>query len=291
MGCWNHTCAITNLPIFYRDPVIVLLLERQDSNNLGRYCFEHSYYVPLPLFFEGEYNDYGAVENCHGPLLPDIIEKIRKELVEFETGKNPYHDIAVKKADFSVDLLFKADHENRLFVKGLRDRPARLEHIVIKKDVIDKILKEQKFEVWRLEKREVSFEDMRAKGEEWIAHLKTLDESMRWSWAFGHKSDFNLFTNWTRELFNYSSIHLGDLIIRAIEKSDDTKLSVIIKQMMTMIWLSALMKRGRRPWCVPCGKGSQNESTDAQRLLAKIILEEAEKIDRRLGEGDADAAH
>lgn len=60
MGCWNETCAITNLPIRAGDPAVAVLLKKHDAAHIGIY--PDDLYSPqgLPLF--GEYNDYGNLE-------------------------------------------------------------------------------------------------------------------------------------------------------------------------------------------------------------------------------------
>ena len=51
MGCWNHTCAVSSMPIMAGEPVMVVpSLKIQGVLN------------PFAFPFEGEYNDYGFIE-------------------------------------------------------------------------------------------------------------------------------------------------------------------------------------------------------------------------------------
>jgi len=69
MGCWNHTCAVTNLPIYCDEEVeVVLLREASGDINNASFCHPTDYHAPLPLTFSGKYNDHGCVEECNGVL-------------------------------------------------------------------------------------------------------------------------------------------------------------------------------------------------------------------------------
>lgn len=116
MGSWNGTCAVSNLHVRSGQEVAVfMLLENKGSKS---FCYGNALYDVCPLPFYGKYNDYGAVEDCHGPALPIVLGEIKRQLYEFGQGPNSSHDIIVKRSDFDIDLLFEADHEDRL---GIQD--------------------------------------------------------------------------------------------------------------------------------------------------------------------------
>ena len=116
MGCWNGTCAVSNLHVTAGQKVAVFMLLENAENK--SFCYGNAYYDLCPLLFYGEYNDYGAVENCHGFGLPIVLDAIKDRLYEFGTGPNDCHDIAVNKDNFNIEMLFEADHEDRL---GIQD--------------------------------------------------------------------------------------------------------------------------------------------------------------------------
>ena len=139
MGSWNHTCAVTNLPIMYGEEIEVILLKSQTSpRDRASSCYPYAYHTPIPLTFHGKYNDYGAVEECEGVARDIIVDALRDNLYEMEMGENEYHDIPAKKDDFDIDMLFNLDHEGRLFIKnplsGFADEPEslRVKHIVVR---------------------------------------------------------------------------------------------------------------------------------------------------------------
>lgn len=116
MGCWNKTCMISGLHIRAGQPVAVFMLG-QRKVHFDSFCYSNSYFDACLLPFYGEYNDYGAVEKCHGVGMNYIVEALRENLVEMEQGSNPYHDPPAKKDTFNIDKLFELDHEGRLLVK------------------------------------------------------------------------------------------------------------------------------------------------------------------------------
>jgi hypothetical protein len=127
MGCWNSTCAVSNLHIKAGQKVAVFLLVASEFE--PNYCYTNSVYNPCIFPFYGEYDDYGGVENTHGVAHDMIIEAMRSQLHEMDLGRNQYHDIAVKKENFDAAMLFEADHENRLFI-ARKERSGDIEDMI-----------------------------------------------------------------------------------------------------------------------------------------------------------------
>jgi hypothetical protein len=115
MGCWNHTCAISNLHVRAGQQVAVFLVAK--NQNTDSNCYANSFYDPCPIPFYGEYDDYGGVENCYGAGLPLLMEELKSQLYEFGQGPNEYHDCEVNKDNFDITKLFEADHESRLGIQ------------------------------------------------------------------------------------------------------------------------------------------------------------------------------
>ena len=138
MGSCNKTCGLSNLHIKAGDPVYVFVLEQQQYHDR---CYTTAFWKPILLPFQSTYNDYGAGENSHGVGLQQTIDSIRDILVELELGENIYHDIAVNKSQFDVDLLFEAVQEDRLSISyGCGSQPVKLDFVMIRKDIVDDIL-------------------------------------------------------------------------------------------------------------------------------------------------------
>jgi hypothetical protein len=118
MGSWNGTCAVSNLHIKSGTPVVVfMLLENKEKKS---FCYSNALYDISPIPFYGEYDDYGAVENCHGFGLNLTVEALKSQLYEFGQGGNEYHDIEVNRGNFDVEKMFEADHEDRLGIEFTR---------------------------------------------------------------------------------------------------------------------------------------------------------------------------
>lgn len=122
MGCWNHTCAVSNLHITAGQDVVVFLLLKNKNSGDGSFCYGNALYDVMPLPFYGKYDDYGGVEECHGFGLPIILEELKHRLYKFGQGPNEYHDCEVTPENLTVEKLFEADHENRL---GIQDHSSR----------------------------------------------------------------------------------------------------------------------------------------------------------------------
>ena len=118
MGSWNGTCAVSNLHVTAGTEVAVfMLLENKEKKS---FCYGNALYDLCPIPFYGKYNDYGAVEECNGFGMNIVVEAIRARIYEFGQGPNSYHDIVVNKDNFDIDMLFEADHEDRLGIQELR---------------------------------------------------------------------------------------------------------------------------------------------------------------------------
>ncbi len=66
MGCWNATCNISNLPIFWGDKVVLIpLLKVSSKRTQFNTCYPTDNFVPLGFPIFGEYDDYGRLENAH----------------------------------------------------------------------------------------------------------------------------------------------------------------------------------------------------------------------------------
>jgi hypothetical protein len=118
MGSWNGTCAVSNLHVTAgTDVAVFMLLENKEKRS---FCYGNALYDVCPIPFYGKYNDYGAVEECYGFGMNLVVEAIRARIYEFGQGPNSCHDTVVNKDNFDIDMLFEADHEDRLGIQELR---------------------------------------------------------------------------------------------------------------------------------------------------------------------------
>ena len=297
MGCWNHTCAITNLPIFAGEEVEVILLKSNSKyHEHSSFCYTEAYYTPLPLTFSGKYNDYGAVEDCHGHALPLIVESLKKHLFEMEVGENEYHDIAAKKENFDIKELFNLDHEQRLFIENrrmahdMRDS-IRIKHIVIRKAVFDGIISAMQVERWTSKGRvKLGYEGLL---KECVEYTKALDEIVeldkldfkRLSWESSTRFEDIIVTRMFSDNYEGSyqmhyPISMPEIFFKMRENKDENYQN-ILENALKMSILRRFMDYSRKSWCVPSGVGSQEDNTTYQELCARLTLSEAEVVKHR----------
>ena len=301
MGSWNHTCAITNLPIYPGEKVEVILLKSSVGQDRSSFCYPDAYHTPLPLTFSGEYNNYGAVENCEGVALETIVESLRKNLFEIEEGENKYHDIPARRDEFDIDKLFELDHEGRLFIKNqmkmqydMREK-IRVKHIVIRKEVYDGIIADMTFERYNREKLEIYY----------ISYVNLVDECKEYTKDLDNlialdSEDFlarfrmlDAISNTTvGDMFSYrgqgtygmeNPIRLSDVLFY-MRREGHKDFEAMLDNALRLSMLVSFMSGARKSWVVPSGVGSQDDNTSYQTLCADLTISSAEIIKNYFGE-------
>lgn len=284
MGSWNKTCAVSNLHITAGQRVVIFMLGKQPKQY--DFCYVNSYYEVCMLPFYGEYNDYGAAENCSGVGMNYIVEALKNKLVEIKEGKNPYHEIEAKKDSFNLEQLFELDHCGRLSVEG-RDRTwpsgeARaVTHVQIHGDVFDYIIENHTVEDLGNQYESYKFKDVIADIPEYIARLRAEIESLEklgdvaieyrkmmsqriTEMLFKHEES-NLAGKWLTfgtygGSFQPFLISGADLIIEEAQKMDDEQLANLLIEFLKGVWINSFMTVTRKAWVKPTGEGSQNDS-------------------------------
>jgi hypothetical protein len=120
------------------------IVRKEDSD----YCYSTALWMPSLIPFEADYNDYGGGENVKGVALDFLMNGIKERLHEMDVGENEYHDIAVKKNAFGIDLFFEAAHERRLFVERYGQKKMEMSFTMVNKEFVDKFWNEYKFDIY-----------------------------------------------------------------------------------------------------------------------------------------------
>lgn len=303
MGCWNKTCALSNLPIYNGEDVYVFVLQESSDYDKGSFVHTSYLYHPLLLPFESTYNDYGGGENSFGVTFPLIMNGIRGSLIEKEVGENPYHDIEVKRDNFNEENFFETIRENRLEIKTY-DGVKKVKFVMMRKDLVDKVLEE-----WVLEKflgiengegvyKEYQFDDVIGSIDELVEDLKRKVES------FEKDESFDMFLNlvamrpetWCdREILagewlgnglrnNYYQSNLVDLSMVICEKvlsKSFEDLKPIFAEYIKGLFVNEFMVKVRRVWVPPCGEGSQDSDLDLHQLLATSVIKCSQELEAR----------
>lgn len=302
MGSWNHTCAVTHLPVSCGEEVEVIMLQDVNTVAGSSLCYPYSYHVPLPLTFQGNYNDYGAVEDCEGVALGIVVGSIRDKLYEMEVGENEYHDIAVKKEGFDVNAMFEADHEDRLNIVNIysgyenESDKTKLKHIVVKKEVYDKVISEMTIYNWDSEAGEssdVGLDFLLAGKEKITADIDRIisldgDDFEKVSWmmndSIGRDTLAGQFLQPSGEYRGSDNpIRLMEVLMKLRENKDE-KYDGVLENALRFSMFRHFIMKSRRSWVVPSGLGSQDDDTLAQRITAELTLKAAETIDKRWDE-------
>lgn len=133
MGCWNETCAITNVPITWETRVV------------GLFTTENKYKLPeceiFPLHIRGQYNDYGGIENIDENKSENLFVHAFNEQVK---GKHEFYSI-----NDILDMVGSG-----IKVKGgpfNEGRPLGVGLIFILETVWDKLLAEFEHSSFRIE--------------------------------------------------------------------------------------------------------------------------------------------
>ena len=321
MGCWNGTCALTKLPIMAGEPVYTFVLVQEYPLDPSL-CYHTDFWVPLPLFFEGVYDDYGSVENCVGASIDLILKSLQKNLVEKEAGDNQYHDFAVTRAEMdNLEFFFSATKDNLLYVKnhvnfhGEIGEKSLIKPIMIRKEVLDAIINDYTYQTssWDRDTNEVTYNTMNFKMlyDDAMEHMmavryKLLENKddptknimLRFSFddAFYVKGLVSGKTDPVGDIFcslyrgykqeNRSFMDISGYIFESLESETFDLINHLTFQLCVSIWLNNFMSAGRNMWCPPSGAGSQDQETDVQVFLANQTIISAEAIKSRYDEED-----
>lgn len=309
MGCWNKTCALSNLPIFHGERTYVFVLVESCSYDRGRAVYPNYLYNPILLPFESTYNDYGAGENSSGLALPLILDALKKQLIEKEQGESRYRDMEVKREGFDERKFFEAVHEDRLEVNAY-DGPKKVKFVMMRKDVVDQLLGSyviKEYVRWDDEAkksvyREYNFQDILDSIDEFLERcsltlqslhehpFKSLFEFELRHWLGKFEED-NLSSRLLRRLSEGtskgSSILMADFVLPGLlraGKFDEAK--PLIELALKGAFIYDFMETVRRCWVPPCGEGNQDCYLYPHRLLAQTTIDIADALDARFREDD-----
>lgn len=121
MGCWNGTCAISNLPILNKDKVKYFFLVdcslSDDRVNSG-FCQATQFWSPRGAPISGQYNDYGGVKNVEEDLNCKIILQFLKEDLIEVLPINKW-DISIQKETVTLEVVLKEIKNSRIQVSNV----------------------------------------------------------------------------------------------------------------------------------------------------------------------------
>lgn len=275
MGCFNISCGISHLPIMVNDDVVVIFLQvpRRTDEVVG--C---SQYLPLPLYIEGKYNDYGSVEDVHGVALPRILRLVKDHLVEQPDRKLPNHKEVLRK-NVDIEFLFELESQHCL---ALKHPDYVLTQMLVRKNVFDSIIANMRVQRYHPTVHKFSYNDAMNEFDTyysaWCRHFPHSylleDETDSISYLLNRVKQYNNIISVHELLFPMFSLHLaGD----KVSKQD---LHDTIENITKMKMLASFMFETGQPWA-PSIFLDQSQDTTNQTMLASIIIDESEVIKNR----------
>lgn len=323
MGSWNHTCAITQLPITASEDVVELWLfgsyKLNPVNSFSHMSYSGDMFTPLSIPLYAEYNDYGACEDYSDPewMTNMALKVIADRLIQREQGENPCHDHAVVSSEIlDFETLHSIDHGGRL-QHNAYNGPAPIKHCVIRRDVWNRILNDFSYENW-ITNSTVRFSDVAASFERDIAlvmeelanpedkivldaeALQTDDEqkirlmNRMARYGFGGRwpglpnYDWKERPVWMNFLTNEGHrMCVGGLgfDIVTYEELGAERYVELLRRQLEFTWINMFMESARKLWSPQTGQGSQSEtSMPAAKVLADIYSAAVKAQEERYNE-------
>jgi hypothetical protein len=291
MGSWYKTCGVSNLHIRDHDEVMVFVLEQ--NRDLTDRCYSTAFWKPLMLPFYSKYGDYGRGEDDTGACLPYVMAGIKDQLVEVEQGKNEYHDIAVKRDKFDIELFYEAVHENRLFKAvnwgGVEQVP--LDFVMVRKDIADDILanfhREQYVGTgkgdcgYENSYRKITFTSIIEDLPEFMDELvRSIKEDNRDKFLFregleifeyGHPNKVNA---WMRgDNYRYCQVvRVKHVVEQLVAEDKIAEATEVIIDFLKAKYIDCFMEMTRRNWAPGGHEGSQSNEHHGYRIIAEATL-------------------
>jgi len=284
MGCWNHTCMLTNLPVTAGEKIatVILMKTREGYGD----CHAYKTWHPAPVMYYGEYDDYGGSEDCYGSQIDYILKEFRDNAAvvkpddEKKRGGDEYlTDIEQFSRDGDAGGLTLIGNDSQ-------NSAVDVELAVIKTSVLDKFLDRYYWTDYKLktangDEVKITYKYLCGTIPVYIAKLKEhyaqefhFREYPEVEWdskdVLGryvqhHASDV------TPQFFRHSWLdRMKELTVAGDDDALTDFLEEFIKYMMIQSYYSYSRRVYVRPMC-----SSQAIETDAQELTAEITLEVA----------------
>lgn len=276
MGCWNQTCMLSRLPIHAGDKVVAFLIHETPFGHSGGICYSTDLYQPIFIPIYGQYNDYGAIEECPEQSADNIVT-IFKNL--FEKG------IAVIKEDTyysneiptTLEAFIEYVERGRVTIKNTlmpNDiKFMKLTFVMMHEDIFNDVITEihnripynqtecygklLRLKYNSLKEKYIKFKQMQPPTE--LASKPELLEEY-YELLFSMKMD--------EKLFNYHDSHINN------EFDFIKNIDIYLDSYLKFSMFSTAMQFGRLTWFPQSGQGSQ----DSEYRIHEVIANSASNI-------------
>ena len=302
MGCWKQTCSISNLPIAYKDKIVIipLMLISDDIKGLDgllydvndKYC---SFCVPVI----GSYNDYGGIEEIENEdfilsILNNykfVIENEKEEVLETLkpiTSVEDFFDIILEK-NLSVEIYKKRYKVNYiichydLFVSLIKEVSNRF--VNFKRETTYRILLKDKIEKFVLvasnRENNKTKEKLLDGLEELCADvLNDFDENERKKFL----KDLSSPSCYLRFVSNYLQGYLYDILIRLLiyKKKNNQDDIFVLNTFLDMLVLDRALALLRKGYLINTGLGHQGYELKLHLVICDFVDSYINKYINRL---------
>lgn len=109
MGCWNETCGLTNLPIFYGEKTCAVIIEELRPYNKS--CLSAENWCPIGPAIWGNYSGYGYIEDIHDE---EEVKNFYRHVMEKNGAK--FVDKSMNACMFDhLDIFFRYVQEGEIY--------------------------------------------------------------------------------------------------------------------------------------------------------------------------------
>lgn len=321
MGCWNETCAITQLPIQVGDPVVLMFLARNSytGEDHAGFCYVNSMWTPKFLPVHGVYNDYGGIEQVEQNWNTEFIldhmkmEMAHVRLTKSHTAPVDPDELHFEKDPEQLDLdnltiedLVRAVHDDQLFVQGTHRGGVPVgwcmmhkwawEHVTqsMLSRLDDPVPKEKVLEdgveyYTALKKKVVNLLEPDNNGVVHSFIVRSWEKQDLVNW----QNSFHPFTSSSGSFDGYTVLngiriytdYLWELAEQGTQVSDH-KVQQVLNDLSDYLILRQNMQSMRKFWSPQSGKGSQRTALDIHLALHELCVTKIKQTQAHESEWD-----
>lgn len=311
MGCWCETCGITQLPINAGDKVRLFVLVAQDDYRFheggaggGGTCYATDRWSPIGPAIQGEYDDYGGVENIVENEDSKMIFNILKEGWVNPKSEHEWDKVPAAK-DLSLSDMLAYIERDRGKIKTIGRGTRHLGAMMVLEDVYQAMVKFNPIEAHHMVRYHYKYKPaldiLRHDLKEWYDSTVEICKSQAETAKSKKPADKKL-----QELYDrVMDLDLGKFfgfredgnkafkpVLQALAKEglpfDHERVQRVAQSALDFTNFSRGMYLARKQWIPQSGKGGQNNDLDIYSAInqatSKIIAEREKQHEEDGGE-------